>query len=166
MRRLALLIPLLAVTQALVACGPPMNAVVGIGLEDDGELVVVVKVCDEDITSVRLDRYDPDALVRSWHRDRPLTATERFPLDGPGSRHWHPDSRGALLLEPATDYGMDAVGSADYSTGWMSFTGKDVAQLEPGQLLVRRPDAQRTGRNAPSTTVIDRDDLAQWSCGY
>ena len=166
MARVGLLLVLLAASPALAACGPSIDAVLGIGLDDTGELVAVAKVCDDDVAEVGLHSFDPDTLVGSWRRDEPLTGTESWRLDAETSGRWNSGGVTVPELDPATVYGLSASRSRGDVTSWVTFAGDEVARLQPGQLLVRRPDRQASASDPSEATVIVWDDLRTWDCGW
>jgi hypothetical protein len=155
----------LAASPALVACGPAMDAVVGIGLDDGGDLVAVAKVCDDDVAQVDLYTQDPEVLVLSWRRDEPLTGTESWRLDTT-SGGWRSDDDTPPGLDPDAVYGLWATRSRGDVTSWVTFTGEEVGRLQPGHLLVRRPDRLSAASDSSEVSVIGWDDLRTWNCGW
>ncbi|MBV9820688.1 MAG: hypothetical protein JO144_00470 [Actinobacteria bacterium] len=171
MRRVAVLLAVLAPLGLLTACSPAVTAVSAIGYDSRGRLVGALKVCRGHFSEVHLAPSTPDGDapdIGSWHRGRPLRGTESWPLRDPGAGPW--TLAGPVLpeLAPGTAYVFwTNTKNWDSRSDYLFFHGSDLAALRPGQVLVRREDpTQSPDEGTARLEVIPLSKLADERCGY
>lgn len=154
---------------SLAACSPAINSTVGIGYDRDGRLIGAVKVCDDHVVAAAMAPSSPEEapLFGDWRRDSPLSAgTETWLLDG-SVGPWKSIGPSLTQLDPDTEY-LFAVSDENITASSRSvvFYGRDLAELLPGELLVRRdgPGHDSHGDLEVRVTVIKIDELAAESC--
>jgi hypothetical protein len=151
MRRSGVLAVLAAlVTPLMVGCASSVTAeVIGMAAVtrgSDGRPVLLVKVCKDDIDTVTvsatregLSDDQPNPLVASWTSDQPASGTVRIPVRRPPAG-WTPGGATPDALSFGLSRGYVVLGQAsarDAEVTQVSFRGRALRDLEPGQVLVR-----------------------------
>ncbi|QSR26596.1 hypothetical protein CFH99_13270 [Nocardioides aromaticivorans] len=144
--RTVVLTVLLAVTgTALTACGNSVDARIvgraGIGVDDEGRPVAVVRVCDGEVDTIELlgdrtglDDDEPNPVLGTWRADRARTGTVELTLDGHQDGWTGPE---APELEDGRTYVLNASDSgADAEASQVSFTPAQLRDLDADQVLV------------------------------
>jgi hypothetical protein len=89
-KRVAVLLAVLAALGLLSACSPAVTAVSAIGYDSQGRLVGAVKVCDGDFPEAHLAPTTPEGTpdIGAWRRRSSFTGTESWPLRPTGAGPW------------------------------------------------------------------------------
>ena len=144
--RLLLVPVLLLVGIAATACGNAVTAEVigsaGVTVDAQGEPVVLVTVCQDDIDSIDLvggrgglEPDEPNPTIASWTAGTPQHGTITLSLGAPGAP-W--EGPALVELEDPELYVVSADRSgADAEVTQASFRGRDLAALSPDQVIVR-----------------------------
>jgi hypothetical protein len=151
MRRLrAVLVPAALVGGVLTGCGNSVTAdVIGMAAVTqgrDGTPVLLVEVCRDGIDTISvsatregLSDDQPNPQVASWSSDHPASGTIRIPIQQPPAG-WTADAStpDPLTFSPARGYVVLGQASRrDAEVTQVSFRGREVRDLEPGQVLVK-----------------------------
>jgi hypothetical protein len=145
-----LMIPLALVTWLLTGCGNTVTVeVIGmaaVAQSGDGSPVLLVKVCKDNIDTISvfasrkgLSADQPNPLVASWTSDHPVSGTIQLSIEQPGAG-WRPgpSTPAGLTFGLAQGYVVLAQSSQqDAEVTQVSFRGRALHELKPGQVLVR-----------------------------
>lgn len=125
-------------------CGAPMVGIAGIGVDQAGNPVGYLRVCDSDKhldgATVHPDGSDDD--YGSWKSNKAVTGVATWPLAGPApgwTTETTPKPRTAGVLYDL--YGWTTDNSA--STAEVAFTAADLAGLQPGQVRYAPGDSDK-----------------------
>jgi hypothetical protein len=162
MRRAALAMVGAALLGALTGCSPGRSAVAAIGLDEQGRLIGAVKVCAGAVIEGSLTTLAQQTRpgVSSWRRTTALgEGMETWLLAGSTSGPW--ESTGAELpdLAPKTAFRFGA-SDGDSTGNWLTFRGRDLLRLAPGEVLVaREPDGARA-----TLEIVAVEELVDTAC--
>ena len=156
-----------ALLGVLTGCSPGHNATVAVGYDPTGRLIAAAKVCHHSVAEAELVQTGPksDSTVGTWERSSPLEYLETWSLLGRTEGPWTFEGRELDDLDQKARYQL-SLWSADH--GWgnhLEFTGRDLAHLVPGEVLVERVRQGEPG--SPLTTtleIITLDQLADENC--
>ena len=144
--RIATAVVLAAIGALTTDCGNAIDAeVVGmaaVSVDRAGSPIIVVAVCSDHIDRVEvfgtregLDENEPNPQVGSWTATDPQTGHVSIDVAAPGG-DW--TASGPIKLETGDGYIVNASRSdADVETTQVNFTGRDLATLDPSQIIVR-----------------------------
>ncbi|MFF3662773.1 hypothetical protein [Streptomyces olivochromogenes] len=142
----------------------PVDAVAGISVTGDGDLLGVMMVCGHQIDGATLyvDSADVDSevTVGSWAADRPLTAgLATWTLDSP-SAGWTA-TRSLKPLTAKTTYALYGwTKDSSWSSSSVAFTLTDRDRLTPG--TVRYDDA--SGKDGVSAITVPIAEFKARAC--
>ena len=145
-----LVTPLALVAWLLTGCGNAVTAeVIGMAAvtqSSHGSPVLLVKVCKDNIDTISvfashegLSADQPNPLIASWTSDHPASGTIRVSIEQPRAS-WRPgpSTPDRLRFGLAQGYVVLAQSSQqDVEVTQVSFQGRAVHELKPGQVLVR-----------------------------
>ncbi|MEU9346024.1 hypothetical protein AB0D74_32940 [Streptomyces sp. NPDC048278] len=124
---------------ATSGCTVPVDAVAGVSVTADGQLLGVMMICGHHIDGATLyvDSADTDKAVTvgSWRSDRPRKAgLVRWPLESPAAG-WT-TTRAPAPLAAGTAYALYGwTEDNSWSAANVSFTRADLDRLAPGEVL-------------------------------
>lgn len=149
-------------------CSPGHNAVIGIGYDQNGDLVGVLKVCSRNITMAQLSpTHSPTQSnpPTEWSRRTPLTGLEAWRLDVSETTNWQRTGSAPAVLA-IKHYQFTAQDSNDgYQSDIVDFDGRDLLALHPGQVLVGREGPKDSqGIPAFATAVIPLTEFSTENC--
>ncbi|MFD8733297.1 hypothetical protein ACFV06_00040 [Streptomyces sp. NPDC059618] len=130
------------VTAAVLAttsgCTAPVDAVAGVSVTGDGQLLGVMMVCGHRIDGATLyvdDAHaDKSVTVGSWTARHPLThGLTTWPLQAPAAGWTATKPLGPLASR--TTYTLYGWTNDNSSSGSISFTSADRSRLSPGRIL-------------------------------
>ena len=152
-----------ALLGVLTACSPGHNATVAVGYDPSGRLIAAANVCHHSVAEAEL--VEAGRTVGTWERSSPLEHLETWSLLGRPGGAWVAQGQGLADVERKAHYEL-TLWSSDH--GWgnhLAFSGRDLAHLVPGEVLVQR--ARQSEPGGPVTTwleIIPMDQLADENC--
>jgi hypothetical protein len=155
-----------ALLGALTACSPGHNATLAVGYDADGRLIAAAKVCHDSVAEAQLVEAGGTSYstVGSWARSSPLEHMETWPLLGETDGPWSVQEREITDIERKAHYEL-SLWSSDH--GWgnhLGFTGRDLAHLVPGEVLVERVRRVNPEDAVTWLEIITLEQLADETC--
>jgi hypothetical protein len=155
-----------ALLGALTACSPGSNATLAVGYDVGGRLIAAVNVCHHDVAEAALVEAGGTgySAVGTWERSSPLDHLETWPLLGRTEGPWAVQGDAVADIERKAHYELSLRSSDHGWTSSLGFTGRDLAHLVPGEVLVKR--GTRGDPEGPVATleIITLDRLAEETC--
>ena len=122
---------------------PGHNATLAVGYDPSGQLIAAANVCHHSVAEAEL--VEAGRTVGTWERSSPLEHLETWPLLGQPEGPWAVQGQGLADVERKAHYEL-SLWSSDH--GWrnhLAFSGRDLAHLVPGEVLVQRARQSEPG---------------------
>jgi hypothetical protein len=146
----------------LSGCEASVGAVAGVAVAPDGSPIGVIQVCDHSIDGATLyDHNDEGAKWGTWTANPSVSGFSQWPLRSGGGGWSVSVPLGAL--KPGVTYSFYGwTNDSSSSANAVSFTARDLASMEPGQ--VRYVTRYSDKDNSDLTATISADEFRQTAC--